>query len=399
MNRICEWMRQWGEQCCLFLPILSHCCIGVLQPIPVRSWRKWFLLSVGCCLFSWAVAQETMIKKSVSKFVSLLSHIEERKATDIAEEFQDPDFFLGNGERQTLATFLDKYKRSLKGFPMTHELILNKEITPLGTGDSKRYYLVKGRVRRYRRDRENPDVSVCDVSFTVKFNGSGRPVTLVGCNLPFMGAELSRTVLNRNVGNLFALDNPPIRLDWSTLRNYKGLGELIKSQMDLFCEYISDVGSTNLSDEQKVRIINQGVPGLFFNYSQYSRKMITSVGNCGEGRVRKPMATYFINLKDQAIKGPFAKRVYQLSNCFSSGNLNELPDLQFVRKLPNGSLLYRTFAVYDQVMSDLDTSRKVEGQVIRKEHDRKRMEILIEIKPSRRISAYLGDIVEVDRVN
>ena len=20
MNRICEWMRQWGEQCCLFLP-------------------------------------------------------------------------------------------------------------------------------------------------------------------------------------------------------------------------------------------------------------------------------------------------------------------------------------------------------------------------------------------
>ena len=361
--------------------------------------RKWFLLSVGCCLFSWAVAQEATIKRSVSRFVSLLTYIDEQDASDIAYEYKGSGSFIGNGERTTLVAFLEKYKRHLNGIPMTHEISLYKGLVPIGDGMVSQCYRVSGKLRRYRSDRDESRIWVGDVSFVVKYNGPQRPVTLIGCNLPFIRMEGASTVSYVPVSSSSAEVSPPERVDWSAFKNYTGLGKLLKSQMDLFCKYVSEVGSTNLPDEYKERIVEQAVPGLFYNYEVDPRMMITSVAYQGSGRVRKPIYAYFENLKIQARKGAFVKRVYELSSCFSSGNVNELPELQFVRKLSDGSLLYRTSAVYDQVMYDVDTSRRVEGRVIRRERDRKRMELLLVIKPNRRIGVYLGDIVEVKRIN
>ena len=361
--------------------------------------RKWLLLSVGCCLFVWAVAQEATINRSVARFVSLLTYIDEQDASDIAYEYQGGNSFIGNGQRTTLEAFLEKYKRHLNGIPVTHEISLFKGLFPIGQGVVNRCYRVSGKLRRYRSDRDESRTWVSDVSFFVKYNGPQRPVTLIGCDLPFLRMEPSLPVSYVTGRSSDTEVGPPERVDWTAFKNYPGLGKLLKSQMDLFCKYVSEVGSTNLPDNYKDRIIDQGVPGLFFNYKVDPRMMITSVGYQGSDLVRKPIYAYFENLKIQARKGAFVKRVYELSSCFSSGNVSELPELQFVRKLSDGSLLYRTSAVYDQVMYDVDTSRRVERRVIRKERDRKRMELLIVIKPNHRIGVYLGDIVEVKRIN
>lgn len=363
--------------------------------------RKWILIWLGCCLFGWAVAQEAKVKRSVSRFVSLLTYIDEESVSDIADEFKRSGEFVANGERTTLVAFLEQYKRYLNGIPTTHLLTLDSDLEHLLDCGDKQYYRVSGTLRRYRSDMEivQPYISEEKVWFLVRYNGSKQPVTLMGCQIPFLRSQSSPAMVRvtKRVPRQTAV--PPRRVDWVAFKDHQGLGKLLKSRMDLFCQYVAQVGTTSLSEEQKDLIIGQGVPGLFFRFREDPRMMITSVGDRGAKRVRKPIEAYFENLKLQARKGIFVKRVYKLNNCFSSGKLSDLPALEFLKRYSDGSLLYRTYSEYEQVMYDVNVYQGVESQVIRHERDRKRMEMYILVKTNKSIGVYLGDVVEVKRIN
>lgn len=186
--------------------------------------------------------------------------------------------------------------------------------------------------------------------------------------------------------------------------NETAISKQVASKANTFCQYVVNVGTTPgqvgaVSYAKKNDIIRNRVPGLFWNYYEAPRYMLTTNGpNSKIVKSRKKMYDYFTNLKVQANSGINQARTYELRYVGIVPNENKPKDSKFVYKctLSDGCKLYGATIRIEQVYHVLTFTP--EGTVIvKKEFDVKDLEVNVVVKPSGKSQVFLGDVTRAKR--
>ena len=185
--------------------------------------------------------------------------------------------------------------------------------------------------------------------------------------------------------------------------NETAISKQVASKAKTFCQYVVNVGTTPgqtgaVSDAVKNDIIRNRVPGLFWDYYEAPRKMLTTNGPNGNIIKKRKMYDYFNNLKAQANSGLNQARTYELHYVGIVPSVNEPIDSKFVYKctLSDGCKLYGATIRIEQVYHVLTFTP--EGTVIVKEEfDVKDYEVNVVVKPSGKSQVFLGDVKRAKR--
>lgn len=174
----------------------------------------------------------------------------------------------------------------------------------------------------------------------------------------------------------------------------------INSLAKQFCQYVTMVGTTqgqpgSVSDIKKDEIVKNHVPGIFFNYKEDPRYMITTGGKQGHKTTKKPMSTYFRNLSVQSKEKINTARIYELHYqgiCLNYKVVDQKPKV-----LKDGSKLYTYVTQFDQIYSVVTIT--TEGRIITKqERDKKYLNVYVLVLPKGEKKVLLGDITRVRRL-
>lgn len=176
------------------------------------------------------------------------------------------------------------------------------------------------------------------------------------------------------------------------------IGKAVSRLAKTFCSYVVAVGTTPgqvgaVSDDQKDEIIRNRIPGLFWDYYEAPRYMITTSGPHGERKNKRRMADYFLNLKAQSRNGLNSARKYELR--FDGIVVNgDTSHFQFLRALSDGTELWsatirikQTYYLIDLNSSTADGRVEERTETTVKEHI-----VYLVKKPNGKTGVYLGDV-------
>ncbi len=165
-----------------------------------------------------------------------------------------------------------------------------------------------------------------------------------------------------------------------------------------FCNYVVAVGTTPgqagaVSNERKNEIIRNSVPGLFWDYYEAPRYMLTTNGPHGEIIKRKKMSNYFNNLKYQSQGGLNFARKYELRYSGIVGNGNS-SQFKFEKVLSDGCELWsNTIRIKQRYYKIHFNSPTVDGRILEQiEETVKDYIVYIIKKPNGKTGVYLGDV-------
>lgn len=185
-----------------------------------------------------------------------------------------------------------------------------------------------------------------------------------------------------------------------TAFNETAISKQVASKAKTFCQYVVNVGTTPgqvgaVSDAAKNDIIRNRVPGLFWDYYEAPRKMLTTNGPNGNIIKSRKMYDYFKNLKAQANSGINEARTYELRYV---GMVPKVDGKKIVYKctLSDGCKLYGATIKIEQVYHVLTFTK--EGTVtVKEEFDVKDFEVNVVVKPSGMSQVFLGDVKRAKR--
>lgn len=184
--------------------------------------------------------------------------------------------------------------------------------------------------------------------------------------------------------------------------NMQNVNAQVRAKAQTLCQYIVNVGTTagqpgSVSDSEKDNIVRNRVPGLFWEYNEAPRKMITTYANGQRTKTHK-MSDYFTALKTQSKTGINRARTYELRYVGIVGN-GETKDFTYVGVTADGCKLYKNIIRICQTYHIINlgaTSR--EGQITEKtEVDYKDIEVQLVVKPNGKAGVYLGDVTRAYR--
>ena len=181
-----------------------------------------------------------------------------------------------------------------------------------------------------------------------------------------------------------------------TLNSKDKASENIQKKMELFCEYVEKVGTTNaVSMDEKDKICKEKVPALFVNYE--NRYMRTSSGVDGKIIRQKRMSSYFENLKRQSAS--INRQIeYKLEfDVFDDGNEGEI--LWEYRETDKNEVKEYWGYVKIKQLYVVRTIRN--GEVVYKYHegDEKIMKVIKRVAPNGIIKVGLGDVTNTERIS
>ena len=166
-----------------------------------------------------------------------------------------------------------------------------------------------------------------------------------------------------------------------------------------FCGYVVAVGTTPgqagaVSDDRKKEIMKKSVPGLFWDYYEAPRYMITTNGPHGEIKKKKKMYDYFSNLEYQSRKRLNFARRYELRYVGIIGNGKTEKGWKLKEVLSDGCELWSTTIRIKQTYYIIDlNSSSVDGRVENKtETTVKDYIVYLLKKPNGKTGVYLGDV-------
>ena len=181
-----------------------------------------------------------------------------------------------------------------------------------------------------------------------------------------------------------------------TLNTKNKASENIQKKMELFCEYVEKVGTTNaVSMDEKDKICKEKVPALFVNYE--NRYMQTSSGVDGKIIRQKRMSSYFENLKRQSAS--INRQIeYKLEfEVFDDENDGEI--LWEYRETDKN--LVEEFWGYVKIKQLYVVRTIRNGEVVYKYHegDEKIMKVIKRVAPNGIIKVGLGDVTNTERIS
>lgn len=167
-----------------------------------------------------------------------------------------------------------------------------------------------------------------------------------------------------------------------------------------FCGYVVAVGTTPgqvgaVSDDRKKDIIKKSVPGLFWDYYEAPRYMITTNGPHGKIKKKKKMYDYFSNLEYQSRKRLNFARRYELRYVGIVGNGNTKdPIWKLEEVLSDGCELWYTTIRIKQLYHKINfNSPTVDGRAVEQiETTVKDYIVYLLKKPNGKTGVYLGDV-------
>jgi len=180
--------------------------------------------------------------------------------------------------------------------------------------------------------------------------------------------------------------------------NMDTIGKAVARLAKTFCSYVVAVGTSPgqvgaVSDDQKNEIIRNRIPGLFWDYYEAPRYMITTSGPHGEKTNKRRMSDYFLNLLAQSRKGLNSARKYELR--FDGIVVNgDTSHFQFQQVLSEGSELWSATIRIKQryYLIDLNSST-ADGRVEeRTDTTVKYLIVYLIKKPNGKSGVYLGDV-------
>lgn len=179
----------------------------------------------------------------------------------------------------------------------------------------------------------------------------------------------------------------------------------IKKQVEVkaktFCKYVVAVGTTvgqagAVADDAKTDIIRNRVPGLFWDYYEAPRYMLTTNGPHGEIIRKRKMSDYFVSLKAQSRGSINSARKYELRFVgFANKNKKEgLEGFHFERYLSDGCELWSTTVIIKQFYHKINfASPTADGRAVEQvETTIKDYKVYVIIKPNGKAGVYLGDV-------
>ncbi len=165
-----------------------------------------------------------------------------------------------------------------------------------------------------------------------------------------------------------------------------------------FCGYVVAVGTTPgqtgaVSNDRKNEIIRNSVPGLFWDYYEAPRYMITTNGPHGEIKKKRKMSDYFSNLKAQSRSGFNSARKYELRYVGIVGNGNT-GRFKLERVLSDGCELWSTTIRIKQLYHKINfNSPTADGRAVEYvETTVKDYTVYLIKKPNGKTGVYLGDV-------
>jgi len=179
--------------------------------------------------------------------------------------------------------------------------------------------------------------------------------------------------------------------------NIKAINKQVEAKAKTFCKYVVSVGTSPgqkgaVADDVKLDIIRNQVPGLFYEYSEAPRMMITSYANGNKTRKRK-MSDYFSNLRKQSNSGLNTARRYELRYVGISSN-GDIGGFRYDRTTSDGCKLYVATIVIRQLYHKIDlNSPNVDGRAVETLEDESKVyEVYALVKPNGKAGVFLGDV-------
>lgn len=181
--------------------------------------------------------------------------------------------------------------------------------------------------------------------------------------------------------------------------NIEAIEKQIESKAMTFCKYVVAVGTTAgqvgaVSDEAKTDIIKNRVPGLFWDYEEAPRYMLTTNGPYGKTIRKRKMSDYFKNLRAQSRSGLNSARKYELRYEGIIVNNKNSFKFKLEKTLSDGSELWSTIIRIAQIYTriDFNSPNPDNRVVIWHEINKKDFRVYVIIKPNGKAGVYLGDV-------
>lgn len=179
--------------------------------------------------------------------------------------------------------------------------------------------------------------------------------------------------------------------------NINAIKRQIENKAKVFCNYVVAVGTTAgqsgaVSMAVKNDIINNHVPGLFWDYYEAPRYMLTTNGPNGKVIKRRKMSAYFTSLKFQSRENLNYARKYELRyEGFVNGATS---GFKYVRTLSDGCELWSTTIRIKQLYHMINfNSPTTDGRAIdRVETTVKDFEVYVVKKPNGKVGVFLGNV-------
>lgn len=179
--------------------------------------------------------------------------------------------------------------------------------------------------------------------------------------------------------------------------NIDAIKKQVEAKAKTFCKYVVAVGTSPgqkgaVSEEVKNDIVRNQVPGLFYEYYEAPRVMITSYANGSKTRKRK-MSDYFSNLKRQSNTGINSARRYELRYVGISSN-GDLGGFRYSRTTSDGCKLYVATIIIRQLYHKIDlNSPNADDRAVEKIEDESKVyEVYALVKPNGKAGVFLGDV-------
>ena len=168
----------------------------------------------------------------------------------------------------------------------------------------------------------------------------------------------------------------------------------VENKVKTFCKYVAQVGTSAgqagaVTDDTKTDIIRNRVPGLFLDYYEAPRKMITTYGPNGRNKRERKMSDYFDNLKDQSRRTNRTARKYELRFVDLEGGFT------YDGVWSDGGKVWSTKAKIRQKYHKYDLGTTADGRIVDQiETTVKVQKVYLFVKPNGKAVVKLGDIIE-----
>lgn len=180
--------------------------------------------------------------------------------------------------------------------------------------------------------------------------------------------------------------------------NIDAIKKQVENKAKTFCKYVVAVGTTAgqagaVADDTKTDIIRNRVPGLFWDFYEAPRYMLTTNGPHGEIIRKRKMSDYFISLKAQSRGAINSARKYELRYVGIVGNGNT-DGFKRERILSDGCELWSTMVRIKQLYHKINfRSPNADYRAVEQvETTVKDYIVYVIIKPNGKAGVYLGDV-------
>ena len=180
--------------------------------------------------------------------------------------------------------------------------------------------------------------------------------------------------------------------------NINAIKKQVENKAKTFCNYVVAVGTTAgqtgaVTDEAKTDIIRNRVPGLFWDYYEAPRYMLTTNGPNGKIIRKRKMSDYFVSLKSQSRGTINSARRYELRYVGIVGN-GSTEGFKRERILSDGCELWSATVRIKQLYHKIDFhSPTADGRAVEQvEGTFKDYTVYVIVKPNGKAGVYLGDV-------